>query len=105
MEYQWNTTSTRVYVEWNTAWVYLCLYLRIVLRKNGGHVVDVLFYFHEKISVKQMCLRPVYTYRHLLLSPSPSKFNIVPMVTDSLTGRLGTEPILTVKWSVSIHAM
>ena len=108
MEYQWNTASARVYVEWNTAWVYLCLYLRTVLRKNGGHVVvDVLFYLHEKISVKQIYLRPVDMYRHrrLLLCPSPSKFNIVPMVTDRLTGRLALEPILSVKWSVTMHTM
>ena len=45
---EWNTASARVYVEWNTAWVYLCLYLRTVLRKNGGHVVDVLFIYAKR---------------------------------------------------------
>ena len=35
------------------------------------------------------------------LSPSPSNFNIVPMVTVRLMGRMGTEPILT----VTIHTM
>ena len=38
-------------------------------------------------------------------SPSPSKFIIVPMVTVCLMGRMGTEPILSVKWSVSIDTM
>ena len=37
-------------------------------------------------------------------SPSecPSKFNIVPMVTGSLTGRMGLEAILPVKLPVTI---
>ena len=39
------------------------------------------------------------------LSPSPSKFNILPMVTVCLMGRMGTEPILSVKRSVSIDTM
>ena len=38
-------------------------------------------------------------------SPSPSKYNIVPMVTVCLTGRMGTQPILSAKWSVSIDTM
>ena len=38
------------------------------------------------------------------LCPSPSKFNIMPMVTVHLMGRMGTEPILSIKWSVSIDA-
>ena len=33
--------------------------------------------------------------------PSLSKFNIVPIETDSLTDRLGTEPILSV--TVIVH--
>ena len=37
------------------------------------------------------------------LSPSqcPSKFNIVPMVTGSLTGKMGVEPILPVRRPVT----
>ena len=38
-------------------------------------------------------------------SPSPSKYNIVPMMTVRWTGRMGTEPILSVKQSVSIDTM
>ena len=40
-------------------------------------------------------------------SPSecPSKFNIVPMVTGSLTGRMGLEAILPVKLPVTIDTM
>ena len=38
------------------------------------------------------------------LCPSPSKFNIMPMVMVHLMGRMGTEPILSIKWSVSIDA-
>ena len=34
-------------------------------------------------------------------SPSPSKFNIVPMETD----RLGSELILSAKQSITIHTM
>ena len=41
----------------------------------------------------------------LLLSPSPSKFNIVPMETDRLTDRLGSERILSVKRTITIHTM
>ena len=37
--------------------------------------------------------------------PSPSKFTIVPMETDRLTNRMGTEPIPPVKWSISIDTM
>ena len=38
-------------------------------------------------------------------SPSPSKYNVVPMVTVHLMGRMGTEPILSVKRSISIDTM
>ena len=38
-------------------------------------------------------------------SPSPSKYNIVPMETVRLTNRMGTEPILSVKRTVSIDTM
>ena len=38
-------------------------------------------------------------------SPSLSKYNIVPMVMVRLMGRMGTEPILSLKWSVSIDIM
>ena len=38
-------------------------------------------------------------------SPPPSKFIIVPMETDRLTDRMGTEPILPIKLSVSIDTM
>ena len=38
-------------------------------------------------------------------SPSLSKYNIVPMMTVRLTGRMGTEPILSVKQSISIDTM
>ena len=38
-------------------------------------------------------------------SPSPSKFIIVPMETDCLTGRMGTEPILPVKRTITIGVM
>ena len=41
----------------------------------------------------------------LLLSPSPSKFIIVPMETDRLTDRLGSECILSVKRTITIHTM
>ena len=35
-------------------------------------------------------------------SPSQSKFNIVPMVSVRLRDRMGTEPIVSVKWTVTI---
>ena len=38
-------------------------------------------------------------------SPSRSNFNIVSIETDRLTGKMGTEPIPSVKRSVSIHTM
>ena len=38
------------------------------------------------------------------LSPSPSKFIIVPMVMVRLMDRMGTEPILSIKRSVFIDA-
>ena len=38
-------------------------------------------------------------------SPSPSKYNIVPMEMVRLTDRMGTEPILSVKRSVSIDTI
>ena len=38
-------------------------------------------------------------------SPSLSKYSITPMVTVHLMGRMGTEPILFIKWSVSIDTM
>ena len=41
----------------------------------------------------------------LFPSPSPSKFNIVPMETVCLTGRMGTEPILSIKRPISIDTM
>ena len=37
--------------------------------------------------------------------PSPSKFNIVPMVTGSLTDRLGVQPIQPVRVPVTIGTM
>ena len=36
---------------------------------------------------------------------SPTKFNIMRMEMDRLRERLGLEPILSVKWSVTIHTM
>ena len=39
------------------------------------------------------------------LSPSLSKFNIVPMLTDCLVDRMGSRPILSVKWSSTIGTM
>ena len=73
------------------------------------------------------CLKPVWTFLHgsilcmsntravwvtikaclhvLSPSPSPSKYNVVPMVTVHLMGRMGTEPILSVKRSISIDTM
>ena len=38
-------------------------------------------------------------------SPSPSKFSIVPMVMVRLMGRMGTEPILSIKESISMDTM
>ena len=38
-------------------------------------------------------------------SLSPSKYNIVPMETVRLIDRMGTEPILSIKWTVSIDTM
>ena len=38
-------------------------------------------------------------------SLSPSKYNIMPMVMVCLMGRMGTEPILSIKRSVSIDTM
>ena len=43
--------------------------------------------------------------RACLHVPSPSKFTIVPMEMDRLTDRMGTEPILPIKQSVSIDTM
>ena len=41
----------------------------------------------------------------LLPCPSPLKFKILLMVTDRLTNRMGTEPILSIKGSVTIDIM
>ena len=45
------------------------------------------------------------TIRAYLHIPSPSKFNIVPMETDRLMDKMGSEPNLSVKQSVTIHTM
>ena len=35
-------------------------------------------------------------------SPSPSKFSIEPVVMDRLTGRLGSEPILSMRVNLTV---
>ena len=68
---------------------------------------------NNAIDWSQLMFGPIWTIKACLHvpslspcpSPSPSKFNIVPMVTVRFTGRMGTESILSVKQSVSIDTM
>ena len=81
-------------------------------------------HFHEHTKLAIMALMPtLYSHMYSFLyyldlkvrlhvpspsqspSPSPSNFNIVSIETDRLTGKMGTEPIPSVKRSVSIHTM
>ena len=64
-------------------------------------------YFDAKKSGRysQVLVETELVLRACLPVPSPSKFIIVPMETDRLTDRMGTEPILPIKLSVSIDTM
>ena len=76
--------------------------LQIIFQKSSNSMSIFLFKFIIKAKAN---LNP-YLYIHnvevclhfLMPSPSrsPSQFIIVPMVTDTLTGRMGAEPILPV---------
>ena len=64
-----------------------------------GHFPRKLHEIEKKIEGEGTSLRVC------LLVPSPSKFIIIPMKTDHLTGRMGSVPILPIKWSISVDTM
>ena len=61
------------------------------------------------IKLIELCtkLRPVYTYLHRLRRRACHRqsFNIVPKEMGCLLERLGSESILSIKQSVTIHAV
>ena len=63
----------------------------------------------QKCNVEVIQLGPVYRYRHrrrVRHTQSPPKFNIVPMESsDRLMDRMGSEPNLSIKQSITIHTM
>ena len=65
-------------------------------------------YIHFTVYIQSITLSRITWFRACVHVPSPcpsltpSKFNIVPMVTVRLMGRMDTEPILSIKRSVSI---
>ena len=68
---------------------------------NFSHFISLAT--HIILSVAQ-CEHTIKVCLHVP-SPYSSKFNIVPMVMNRLTDRIGAEPILSFKRSVSIDIM
>ena len=71
--------------------------LLIILSISLGHVSALLLNFRKSRTIK-LCLHVPTPFP----SPSkcPSKFSIIPMVTDTLTGRMGSRPNQPVRVSV-----
>ena len=72
----------------------------------------------DQVRRRQSCILPMFPRSLLKLkaclhvpstfpcpSPSPSKFIIVSMETDRLMDRMGSVPILPVKWTITIGIM
>ena len=64
--------------------------------------------FHTKTNYRclELGLRPIYTYRRRhRLRHRPHQVDIVLIVTACLTGKMGVEPILSVRQAVTISIM
>ena len=101
-------------------WNAFLLHGGFVIRQFSGHLFDQACSTGEKLQPSNLsslhdvlrrkvwqcsCIKASLHVRLPCPCLSPSKFNIVPMETDRLIGRLDTENILSIKQSVTIHTM